>query len=223
MARFVFPLFLGLGGVAILLWLGFWQVERLAWKEDILAARAEKLGAPPVPLPAVPDPATMSALAVTAQGALGAAELHVLTSGTAAGTGYRVIAPLDTAQGRVMLDLGLLPLSAKDSVPQPGPVSVTGNLIWPDDRNSSTPEPDLDDNIWFARDVGPMAAELNTAPVMIAVRTISPNSGRTTLLPMDNSTIKNDHLEYAITWFSLAAVWAAMTGWWVFRGRNKDA
>lgn len=223
MNRILFPLILGLGGMAILLWLGFWQIERLAWKEDILAERATLLAADPVPLPAQPDPETMSALAVAFSGSLTGEELHVLTSGTAAGTGYRVIAAFETDTARrVMVDLGLLPLDAKDAPAATFLTEVTGNLIWPDDRNSSTPDPDIAGNIWFAREVGPMAQALGAEPIMVVARSMSPVDPRVTPLPMDNSTIKNDHLEYAITWFALAAVWAAMTLWWMFKGRAED-
>ena len=50
MRRYVFPLIFGIVGVAILLSLGTWQMRRLAWKEDILAAIQDKISAAPVPL-----------------------------------------------------------------------------------------------------------------------------------------------------------------------------
>ena len=149
---------------------------------------------------------------MTVSGTAGERELHVLVSGTAAGTGYRVITAFETDEGRrILMDHGLLPLEAKDQVSPRAPVQVTANLIWPDDVNSSTPAPDLEKNIWFARDIGPMAEALDTERLMVVLRSTSQPDPRLTPLPVDTRGIKNDHREYAITWFLLAAVWAAMT------------
>lgn len=224
--RILFPLLLGVSGVAVLLWLGVWQVERLAWKRDVLAGIDARMTAAPVPFTTDVTRDADNYRAVTLAGTTLGRELHVLTSGTAAGTGYRVIAALTTTAGTpIMVDLGLLPLAAKDAgAAYVGPMQITGNLIWPDDQNSSTPEPDPARNIWFARNVDTMAQALDTAPLMVAARTTSPADPRMTPLPVDTAGIKNDHLEYAITWFLLAAVWAAMTLYLILRTlRQKDA
>lgn len=224
MRKLIFPLLLGLSGVAVLVSLGVWQVQRLEWKEGVLAELDARLAAPPRALPADPNEAEDEYTAVTLSGIATGAELHVLVSGTSAGTGYRVITGFETSDGRaVLLDLGLLPLDKKDVSAAPEQTDVIGNLIWPDDVNSSTPEPDLAKNIWFGRDVTAMAAALGTEPLMIVAREMTSPDARTTLLPVDTSGIKNDHLEYAVTWFGLALVWAAMTGFLIFRTlRQKD-
>lgn len=223
--RLLFPLILGLGGVAILLWLGFWQVDRLAWKEGILADLDARMAAAPVAVPEAPDPVDDNYKPVTLTATPDGQELHVLVSGTAAGTGYRAIAAATDVDGRrIMLDLGLLPLDSKAATPPQETTEITGNLIWPDDVNSSTPDPDLGRNIWFGRDVDAMAAALDTAPILVVVRQMSPADPRVTPLPVDTSTIKNDHWEYAVTWFLLAIVWAAMTGYLIFRTlRTRDS
>lgn len=226
MARtLLFSLLIGLGGIAVLLWLGFWQLDRLAWKEGILSEIDARIAADPVPLPDAPDPEADNYLSVRFTGAVRGGEIHVLTSGTAAGTGYRVISAFETTEGRrLLLDQGLLPLEQKAAPPSDDQNDVLGTLLWPDDVNSSTPEPDLAKNIWFARDVAAMAEALETEPVLVVARTMSAPDPRLTPLPVDTGTIKNDHLEYAITWFLLAAVWAGMTGYLIYRSRRpKDA
>ena len=103
-------------------------------------------------------------------------------------------------------------------------MQVTGTLLWPDDRNSSTPDPDLAKNIWFARDTVTMSAALQTDPIMVVATSTTPADPRLTPLPVATANIKNDHLEYAITWFSLAFVWAIMSAFLIFRTtRPKDA
>ena len=69
----------------------------------------------------------------------------------------------------------------------------------------------MDRNIWFARDVDVMAETLDTEPLLIVMREGAGPDPKITPLPVDTARIPNDHLQYAITWFSLAAIWLAMT------------
>lgn len=224
MRRIIFPLFLGISGVVVLCWLGFWQIERLAWKQDILADINNRLTSAPMPLPATPDEASDEYSNVAVNGALVGPELHVLASGTEAGTGYRVIRALEDESGkRIMIDLGLLQLDDTTPPPEARMGAITGTLLWPDDVNSSTPAPDLEKNIWFGRDVEAMSMTLNTEPLMVVARDVAEPDPRITLLPVDTAGIKNDHLSYAVTWFGLALVWAIMTAFLIFRTlRTKD-
>jgi surfeit locus 1 family protein len=212
--RILFPLLLGVSGVVVLVALGFWQLDRLVWKEAVLADIDARIAAEPVAISINPDEAIDEYSAVTFSGIPGDVELHVLTSGTAAGTGYRVIRAFILADGRrILIDLGLLPLDAKsETLPvMQGSVDVVGNLIWPDDMHDATPEPDIAKNIWFGRDLVNMARVLDTLPLMVVAAQMSTPPPHTTLLPVNTENIKNDHLSYAVTWFGLAIVWAAMT------------
>ena len=223
--KLIFPLLLGLAGCGTLISLGVWQVQRLAWKEGILAELDTRLTGPAKPLDLAVSEAGDEYTHVTFAGAPSGDELHVLTSGTAAGTGYRVISKFILDDGAaILVDMGLLPLDAKTEAPLIAPMQVTGTLLWPDDQNSSTPDPDADENIWFARNVDTMAAALETLPLMIVVSSAVPADPRLTVLPVETSGVKNDHLEYATTWFLLALVWAVMTAFLIFRTtRQKDA
>jgi len=114
-------------------------------------------------------------------------------------------------------------IALKDAPAPTAPTEITGTILWPDDKNSSTPAPDLPKNIWFARNVADMAAHLDTAEIMVVASTATPPDTRLTPLPIQSATIKNDHLEYAITWFLLALVWAIMSLYLIFRIRQEDA
>jgi surfeit locus 1 family protein len=78
----------------------------------------------------------------------------------------------------------------------------------------------MDENIWFARDVAAMAAALGTEEVLVVAKRTSFNDAPVSPLPVDTSAIPNDHLTYAITWFSLAAIWIAMTLAFTLRARR---
>lgn len=213
MRRLAFFLTFGLGGAAILIGLGVWQVQRLAWKEGVIADIEARIAADPVPLPAVLDPARDAYLPVAVTGLMGDAYIRVLVSQKNVGAGYRIISPF-VAEGRtILVDRGFMTVEASLPAAPGAPVeeTITGNLQWPQETDSFTPEPDLAKNIWFARDVQAMAAELGTEPVLVVRRDATGTEGPLTPLPVDTGAIPNDHLQYAITWFSLAAIWSAMT------------
>lgn len=214
------PLIFGLAGVAVLIGLGRWQVERLAWKEALLADLAARIAAPPVALPPVVAPEADRYLPVRATGRIGERALRVLVSRKQVGAGYRLISALETEGRRVLLDRGFVPVETPIPAPPAGVVTVTGNLHWPDERLSATPANDVAGNIWFARDIAEMAEVLDTAPVLVVARALSVPEAGVTPLPVDTSGIPNDHLNYAITWFSLAAIWAVMTGVFIWRQRR---
>ncbi|MCB1371562.1 MAG: SURF1 family protein [Rhodobacteraceae bacterium] len=210
----------GLGGVAILLALGIWQVQRLAWKTEIIDRIEARLAADPVPLPAAPSPGEDQFLRVRATGRIGGPELHVYTSAPPRGVGYRVIVALELAEGRrILLDRGFVPIEEKDAARHEGEITVEGALLWPQETDYFTSEPDRAKNVWFARDVDLMADALRTEPVLLVV-SASDDPAAPMPLPV-TVNIPNDHLGYAITWFGLALVWAVMTGYLLWRIKRR--
>ena len=217
MRRIVIPLIFGLAGTAVLIGLGIWQLQRLAWKEAVLADIDARIAAAPLALPETPEPGADRYLPVEVTGTIGGAPLRVLVSRKGVGAGYRLIVPLDTGARRVMADLGFVRADAALPDLPEEPVTVTGNLHWPDDRTSSIPDNDVAGNIWFARDIAQMAGVLGTEPILVVVRNMSESVPGLTPMPVDSSAIPNDHLGYAVTWFSLAVIWLIMTGYFLVR------
>ena len=213
-ARFVGAGIFGVVGVAILLSLGFWQLRRLEWKLDLIATVDARIHNAPVAVPDAPDPVRDRYLPVTAEGRFTGESVNVLSSGGAdRGPGFRVIAVLETPGGRrFLVDRGFVPEARREALDLVAEgVTVTGNLDWPTDSDSFTPAPDLGRNLWFARDPVPIAQALGAEPFLIVARSDSAAAPPLETLPLDGAAFRNDHLEYAITWFMLAAVWAVMT------------
>ncbi|MDC0736902.1 SURF1 family protein [Cognatishimia sp. SS12] len=223
MQRLILPLFFGILGTAILLWLGSWQVQRLAWKEGVLADINARMTDAPVAVPASPDVARDQYLPVVASGLITTDEIHVLASSKQTGAIYRVIAAFETADGRrLLLDRGWIKPEAKDTPRPEVATTVTGNLHWPDERDGFTPDADTAANIWFAREVPEMAAKLGTEPVLIVARATDETRPDVTPMPVTSAGIPNDHLQYAVTWFGLALVWVAMTLYYLRRMRIRE-
>ena len=217
MLRYLGPLIFGVAGVAVLIGLCVWQIQRLGEKQTFLTDINARIDATPVAVPASPDPEADRFLPVRATGQLGEEEIHVLVSQKRIGAGYRILTTV-TVDGRVLLlDRGFVLSADKDLPRSTGDLTVEGNLHWPDEIDSFTPEPDTNANIWFARDVPRLAEALGAEPVLIIARATSDDDPRVTPLPVDTSGIPNDHLQYAITWFLLAIVWATMTGYLIWR------
>lgn len=220
MGRLAFLLIFGLGGAAILISLGVWQMQRLAWKQGVIADIEARIAAPPVQLPDNLDPERDAYLPVEVTGVLGSEYLQILVSKKGAGAGYRIIRPMLRTDGRIMVDMGFVATADASGLKfeEGPPLTVIGNLQWPQETDNFTPAPDLDKNIWFARDVQAMAGALGTAPVLVVRRDAPQSGGPVSPLPVDTSAIPNDHLQYAITWFSLAAIWSLMTFFFLRRG-----
>lgn len=222
-ARLAFLLIFGLGGVAILCWLGTWQVQRLDWKLGLIAELETRLSAEPVALPADPTEARDEYTRVRTSGVYDGTEIRVLTSAQPWGPGYRVIAGFTTAEGRrILIDRGFVEETRRNEARPGGAAVVTGSLLWPQEVDSFVPAPDLDANLWFARDVPAMARTLDTQPIMVVAEA---NDGDWPKAQPLTVNLRNDHLNYAITWFGLAAAWAVMTlvlGLRMFRRGGED-
>lgn len=220
MRRLMFLLIFGLTGAGILISLGVWQVQRLAWKEGVLAEIESQIDAVPVALPVRLTPDEHRYMPVEVSGIFQSEEIHVLVSVKRVGPGYRIVAPFETEDGRrILVDRGFVADENKADARALGAAVVQGNLHWPREIDSYTPDPDLNANTWFARDVPQMATHLGTEEVLVIAK--SETDPNVTPLPVDTAGIPNDHLQYAITWFSLAAIWTMMTALFLWRSRAQ--
>lgn len=222
MRRYIIPLIFGLGGFAVLVYLGLWQLERLAWKEGILAEIETRIAAPVVDLPNKLDVEKDRYLPVRVSGRTTGETFFTVSTNADAGPGYRVISAFVTDGGRrIMVDEGFIRTSEMDAEFPPVDMSVTGNLHWPDEADDFTPPPEIESGIWYARDVARMSEALNTEPALVIARVVTGADARATPMPVTTTGIPNSHLGYAVQWFGLAAVWAGMTLFLLWRIRQR--
>lgn len=220
--RMILPALFGLIGAAILLGLGVWQLQRLEWKTTILAQITTRLHDAPVTLPKAPSEAKDEYLAVVVDGTLLPGEIHILTSQTNRGPGFRVIQRLKVDQRVILLDRGYVAQNLKTAERPLVSGRFEGNLLWPNEIDETfTPPPDLAAGIWFARDLPAMAAHLETEPVLLVLRSSNEDQRHVIPWPVNTVGVPNDHFQYAMTWFSLAVIWLGMTGFLLWRIRRK--
>jgi len=200
--------------VAILIGLGVWQLQRLKWKEGLIATVSAHMTAPPVSLDEAMQMGAddVQYRRVALAGIFdNARESYVFTTNAGGEPAYHVLTPLVTDDGKVMMvDRGEIPaekLSPKTRTAVGGLTHIVGVWRVPDAPGWFTPKPDLAKHIWYARDLLGIAAvqgvRLSTPAVIEA--DASPNPGG---WPKGGQTVvdfPNNHLQYAITWFGLAA------------------
>jgi surfeit locus 1 family protein len=222
----------------VLLSLGVWQLERRADKLALIATLDERLGAAPVPLPPPSDwsgltPARDEFRRVTLSGVVDRRDpAQVFTSSSplrrdVAGTGVWMFAPVTLASGdTVVVNLGFV-ADGKDAAQQytNDPVRLTGYIRFPEMPGWLTPHADRGKRLWFVRDHRAMALALTwadlhrVAPFYIDLESPVPPGGVPKPGPLQVN-LKNDHLQYAVTWFLLAfAVTIAFAFW--LRGQRR--
>lgn len=215
--------------LGILIALGFWQMQRLAWKSDLLAQIENRSEAPPRPagdiLAEAADGEDLGfyRVSLTCPGLATApyVQLYAIKDGQA---GQRLISACPVSGGgyqAILVDRGFVPDTVAErplvDVTASAPVEVIGLLRNPDPANFVTPDNQPDANIWYSRDVEAMAATLGAsapAPVFLLAETpTNPDFPALEPTPLPGE-IANRHLEYALTWFGLAgaliAVYAAV-------------
>ena len=228
---------------AILIGLGVWQIERKAWKEGLIVTLTERLSAPPQALPSARDWPKLDQtsdeyrrVSFTAQFD-NAKEALVFASASGfrpdvsdSGPGYWVFTPAHLADGGiVVVNRGFVPDARKDPKTRiegevSGPVALVGVMRWPDSRHWFTPGDDAAHNLWFTRDPVAIAAAKSVgsvAPFYVEQENPAPPGG----LPQPGKLIvslPDNHLQYALTWFGLAAVLAGVFISWAVSSRHPE-
>jgi len=206
----ILPLF------AFLVGLGVWQLERLQWKLGLIAEMDRNMHAAPISIDrALAASSSRSQYRRVALSGTydNSKEAYVFTTGPHGVPVYHVLTPLKLEDGRVFIvDRGLVPPALRDPSTRAsgelrGEQNVVGVFRTPDSPGAFTPAADLAHRIWFARDLKSIAAAQHirlSAPVIIEADAVPvaggwPKGGQTVV------NLPNDHLQYAITWFLLAA------------------
>ena len=213
-----------LAAFGVLVGLGVWQLERLAWKEGLIARVEARIHREPVEPPAEADWPQVDYehdeyRRVSVQGRLRhdlEVQVYALIDTApdgSGGPGYWVITPLVTADGStILINRGFVPTDRRSPATRAegqvdGLVTVTGLLRLPEEAVLFTPANDPAKDSWFVRDPEAIAAAkglVRVAPFLIDADA-TPNPGGLPRGGLTRIAFPNRHLEYALTWFGLAA------------------
>lgn len=220
-------------GTAILLGLGVWQVQRLQWKEALLAQLAANATAAPIDLATAAQQAEdgrdMEFVRVSFPARFRHDAWMKMISTYERGQGWTIITPADTPDGwTVIIDRGRLPDQMIDTFDTPeGEVMIDGVIrTHRSGKAYFDPDNDAAANMWYWWDVPAMlaasAAPPGAKPFPYAVQLL-PAAGSSGFPKPEEPKAKlaNNHLGYAITWFGLAATLLGVTGFYVFDLRRR--
>ena len=227
---------------AVLVGLGSWQIQRKSRKEGLIATLNDRLAAPASLLPA---PSTWPSLdqasdeyrrvKFTAEFDYGREALVYAAAAAfrpdVSGPGYWVFTPARVAGGGVVIvNRGFVPEAKRDAAAREagdvaGPVEIVGVERWPESRHWFSPADDPRKNLWFTRDPLAIAAAKGlpgVAPFYVEQESPVPPGG----LPRPGkivANLRNEHLQYALTWFGLAFVLVAAFSVWAFNFGGEDS
>ena len=224
--------------LAVLLSLGTWQVQRLAWKQDLIATIEARRNAAPLRLESAADLAALTQAAhawhpAVLSGRFGPETVFWFTQienrpanlPKAATVGYHALSPFYLADGTpLLIDRGFLPSGLETSLPAAagGVQKLAVVLRWPDRRGRFDNADKPARNLFYVRDPRAIGAHWGLSlPAFLGERAdaasdIDPQA----LWPRGGQTrfkLVNNHLQYAVTWFGLAIVLVIVSGLWHIR------
>lgn len=210
--------------LGILLWLGSWQLDRRDWKRDMIAQRVVGLAAPPTPISRVPeDWRSFEYRRVRVTGSfLHGKEMRLVARTHNSRVGVHVVTPLRLVDGGVVLvNRGWAPKNWSGprrgkAETDPSPITVEGVLRAGGRTSRWTPDNDPAGGAWYFSDVPAMARAAGLSGVKpYLLDATAPKGGASKSgragddVPIGGQTrsdMPNNHLQYALTWFALAAV-----------------
>ncbi|HEY4318930.1 MAG TPA: SURF1 family protein [Herbaspirillum sp.] len=221
--------------------LAWWQVERRAWKLDLIARVEQRVHAAPAPAPGPPswprlDAASDEYRRVEAKGSFLYDQQTLVQASTDLGGGFWVMTPLRMAGGGIVLvNRGFVAPQAADAIRMAAhgakpdaapsaPAAVTGLLRMSQPGGGFLRRNDAAAGRWYSRDVQAIAAARGlhgVAPYFIDADAVPAgvDAGRAPIGGLTVIAFPNNHLVYAVTWLALALMTAG-AAWRALRGRR---
>jgi surfeit locus 1 family protein len=229
-AGLIWPTILTLLTLPVLIALGTWQWQRLAWKEDLISKIEARRTAEPISygeaLKLASNPSDVNYKRVTLTGTFDYATERHLYAPQSSGPAWHVYTLFrpEGALPPLFVNRGLVPEKLKDPSSRTdgqvdGPVTLNGLVRLPEAKGTFTPEPDRKGNRWYARDIeamrwgedGPPTPEQLErmrlqayAPFSIDAEFEPANPGGWPKGGTTEIRLSNSHLQYVVTWYGIA-------------------
>jgi len=211
----LWPTVISLPMLIVVLGLGTWQLQRLAWKTDLIDRLEQRLDEAPVAAPATYDPDTMEFLKIELTGVWEHDKEMLILGRPEKGTpGFHIVTPLRAEDGRhYIVNRGWIPDKRVDFRARPesrpdGVVTIQGMIRGQNRQGWFRPDNEPERDIWMFEDPAAMAARhglADVAPYLV----VALDGAESPRLPVAASprqvlSIRNEHLNYALTWFGMA-------------------
>ncbi len=211
------PTAVTLAALSVLIGLGTWQLQRLEWKSALIAEMQARGVAAPIALPADPSDPSLEYTPVRLIGQfLHEKELHVPARTHNGKVGLHIVTPLRLDDGRtVFVNRGWVPPAKQDPATRAagqveGLVTLDGAIRrggW-GGMETFRPANQPDDNLWLWMDLPAMAAHAGLKGAETRVYVAAGPAANPGGYPIGAPTrldVSNNHLQYAIIWYALAA------------------
>lgn len=215
--------------------LGIWQVERRAWKLDLIERVDARVHGDPLTAPDRADWENVTRerdeyRKVTLLGHYRNDLESYVYAATDYGAGYWVMTPFERVDGTIiMINRGFVPTDRREPDSRAegtvsGDTRVTGLLRMDEPGGTFMRDNVPDEDRWYSRDVRAMAAKRGLNPDDVAPYFIdadgSNNPGKLPVGGLTRISFPNNHLMYAITWFGMAVL-TLVAAWIVLRPRRR--
>lgn len=204
------PLIMSLAAFVLMMGLGIWQLQRLEWKEGLIANIEKTQNERPSEI-LPPDTELQNhpfARYLVSGSFLNEHEFHLAARDYMAQRGYHILTPFRMDDGRIiLLNRGWVPQEKKKAETRPeslieGPTTQLIRLRPDKDRNYFTPDASPKDNLWFWKNLEGMEKYSGLVLTPVTADVLGEQSMEHLPIPLEDKMIlRNDHLGYALTWF----------------------
>ena len=197
--------------ISSLVVLGFWQLQRLEWKNTILSKIEDNYNNTVIDFPFLDDTSQFEYMRSKIEGNYLPNRLMFFYKSNLAGDpGFNIVIPFQTIEGNtVYVDNGWIPYKDKEQlditfISESDILNLSGVLIFKKDRKYFTPENDYSKNIWYLLNTDEMDQSHNLSSSDYILKLVDQKYFEELLIEFKPTNINNNHLQYAVTWFLMA-------------------
>tara|TARA_B100001029_G_C15030851_1_gene436845 strand:- start:144 stop:833 length:690 start_codon:yes stop_codon:yes gene_type:complete len=197
--------------ISLLIALGFWQLQRLEWKNSLLSKIEDNYNSITIDFPFLADDSQFEYMRSNIYGNYLPDKLMFFYRFNLSGdSGFNVVVPFKTTEGQIVyVDNGWIPYKYKDNfnidfINELKYYNLSGVLIFKKERKYLIPENDYDENIWYLMNTDEMNLALGLSSSNYILKLVDQKYFKEFLIEFKPTNIKNNHLQYAVTWFLMA-------------------
>ena len=216
--------------IIFLLILGYWQTQRLEWKNNLINSIQQNYSEYLEEFPFHLDNSNeYEFMKVITSGYLKFENtMYFFRSNLNGASGFELIVPMQTEENKfIYVILGWIPYDIKQnfdisSLDNFDLFEAEGALIYSKERKPLIPQNDYASNVWYLMNTEEMDQYHKISSSRYLIKLLDQTRFQNLLIEFEPSNITNNHLQYAVTWFLLSIVIAVMYMYYIRRGAKKD-